>query len=425
MKTTAIIAEYNPFHNGHRYLIGEARRLTGADFILVVMSGDFVQRGAPALYHKYLRTHMALLGGADVVIELPCLYATSSAEFFAQSAVTLLHRLGMIDYLCFGSEQGDISLLSSIASLLIKESEHYQSALLRHLKEGLTFPAARCAALSGLKTGFSLPQEEKLTALLSSPNNILGIEYCKALTTLPSDITPITVKRLGSGYHDETLPSEDQFFGSASAIRKILEDSAKEQELLSVKDQLPENVYKLLIRNGQFADVVTCEDFSAMLHYKLLSEQERGFEHYLDCSRELSNKICRTLPEYDGFASFCRKLKTRELTYTRVSRCLLHILLGITTPKSYLSPFEDRTLSLPYARLLGFRKESQEVLSAMKRSSSVPILSKLADAPELLSEEGQRLLKQDILASEIYEAAAAAKKQREPLNEIRQSPIIV
>ena len=425
MKVTAIIAEYNPFHNGHRYLIGEAKRRTGADFILVVMSGDFVQRGTPALYHKYLRTHMALLGGADVVIELPCLYATSSAEFFAQGAVTLLHKLGMVDYLCFGSELGELSLLSTIASLLVSEPERFQSALQQKLKEGLTFPAARSAALSQLKTGFPLPSKEELIALLSSPNNILGIEYCKALAALPSDITPVTVKRLGSSYHDNTLPSENQLFSSASALRSILESSRKEQEPVSVKEQFPKSVYELLIRNGQFADTITCQDFSEMLHYKLLTEQEQGFEHYLDCSKELSNKICRTLPEYDGFASFCSKLKTRELTYVRVSRCLLHILLGITTPESYLTSFSNRSLALPYARLLGFRKGAQEVLSAMKKSSPIPILSKLADAPALLSAEGQRMLKQDILASEIYEAAAVSKKQREPLNEIRQSPIIL
>lgn len=368
---------------------------------------------------------MALLGGADVVIELPCLYATSSAEFFAQGAVTLLHKLGMVDYLCFGSELGELSLLSTIASLLVSEPERFQSALQQKLKEGLTFPAARSAALSQLKTGFPLPSKEELIALLSSPNNILGIEYCKALAALPSDITPVTVKRLGSSYHDNTLPSENQLFSSASALRSILESSRKEQEPVSVKEQFPKSVYELLIRNGQFADTITCQDFSEMLHYKLLTEQEQGFEHYLDCSKELSNKICRTLPEYDGFASFCSKLKTRELTYVRVSRCLLHILLGITTPESYLTSFSNRSLSLPYARLLGFRKGAQEVLSAMKKSSPIPILSKLADAPALLSAEGQRMLKQDILASEIYEAAAVSKKQREPLNEIRQSPIIL
>lgn len=433
MKTTAIIAEFNPFHKGHGYLIQEARRRTGADFILVVMSGDFVQRGAPAVYHKYLRTRMALLGGADGVLELPCLYATSSAEFFAQGAVTLLHRLGIVDYLCFGSEAGEIAPLAHLASLLLNEPERYQSALLSHLKKGLSYPGARCAALTELVSGSFLPKgaslsgEKEPAALLSSPNNILGIEYCKALFSLSSSITPITVKRLGAGYHDAALSSGSP--SSASALRQYLEESGRlseplsSQELRSLREQFPESVYRLLTENRQFTHTLTWQDFSEMLHYKLLSRQAQGFADYLDCGGELSNKICRMLPEYDGFASFCRKLKTRELTYTRVSRCLLHILLDITTPPCYLEPFSRRSLPLPYARLLGFRRQSEKLLSLIKKNSGIPLITKLADASALLSEEGQKLLSQDILASEIYEAAA--QKQREPLNEIRQSPVIL
>lgn len=433
MKTAAIIAEYNPFHNGHRYQIEETRRATGADFILVVMSGDFVQRGAPALCNKYIRTHMALLNGADVVIELPVLYAVSSAEYFAQGAVTLLNRLGVIDYLSFGSESGNLPLLKGIADLLLSDSPEYRDLLHSFLKKGLSYPAARWQAVSlMLFSGEKTASSACCMELLASPNNILGLEYCKALTASKSTIQPFTVKRAGSGYHDPVLQQDAHSFSSASAIRHAICRSGSASSICHAdnagpefKNQVPSSVYHLLEKNQVLSHPLTADDFSAMLHYKLLTQAETGFHGFLDCSTDLSDKICKQLPHFTSFTDFCSLLKSKDITYTRISRILLHILLDLKKQDSFRQPMAKRTLALPYARLLGFKKTASPLLSAIKKNSSVPMISKLADASSLLTEKDYFLLQTDIRCAHIYEAARYHLTGASPVNEFRQSPIIL
>lgn len=412
MKTAAIIAEYNPFHNGHQYQIEETRRLTGADFILIVMSGNFVQRGAPALCSKYLRTRMALQNGADAVIELPSLFALSSAEFFAGGAVTLLNRLGIIDYLSFGSEAGDMTALMSCAKMLLTEPEDYRRALSLLLKQGLSFPTARYQALSGTQ-----PFCEG--SLLTSPNNILGLEYCKALLSTKSSIAPVTVKRQGGNYHEQTLQEGSLPFSSASSIRNALADAS------SIRQHVPHSVYQIFEENNLFQEYLTCDDFSLLLYYKLLSEREKGFCAYLDCTEDISDKICRHLPDYRTYTGFCALLKSKDLTYTRISRILSHILLEMKTPESFLAPLCERELFVPYARLLGFKKDASALLSSLKKNSSIPLIGNLPKAPLLLSEDALQMLKKDIYASDIYEAVSFSKNHRGPLNEYKQPPVIL
>ena len=212
LKTTGIIVEYNPLHPGHIYHMEQARKQTGADYLIAVMSGSFVQRGAPALLDKYTRTRMALLAGADVVIELPVCFATGSAGDFAAGAVSLLDKLGCVDGLCFGSESGDISLFEKTATLLQCESAAFSNALKKALKSGLSFPAARqqalllCLDMAKDMPSTACPDNnstaEQIVALLSSPNNLLGLEYTLALLRRNSSIRPFTISRVGSGYHD-------------------------------------------------------------------------------------------------------------------------------------------------------------------------------------------------------------------------------
>ncbi len=407
MKTAAIIAEYNPFHNGHKYQIEETRKLTGADFILVLMSGDFVQRGAPAVFNKYARTKTALLGGADAVIELPALYAVSSAEFFAGGSVTLLNQLGMVDYLSFGSECGEIDPILNCARLLTERSKEYDRLLSSCLKQGLSFPMARSEAfLQSLDSGdLSVAEistkKEVLNTLFTSPNNILGIEYCKALLVTDSSLSPVTVKRKGAGYHETALSDAPCEFNSASAIRSIIE------------------------QGNTGAEHLCANDFSALLHYKLLLERDRGFLKYLDCTEDLSGKISKKIPEFTDFSGFCSLLKSKDITYTRISRVLTHIMLDITTPESFRSPLLERKLPVSYARLLGFRKDSAALLSSIKQNSSIPLISKLADTKKQLDGNALSMLKTDILASDIYEAVYSQKYKKGLLNEYKQSPIIV
>lgn len=435
MKIAAIIAEYNPFHKGHQFQIRETRRLTGADYILVVMSGDFVQRGTPALCNKYLRTKMALENGADVVLELPSLYATSSAEYFAQGGVSLLDRLGVIDYLSFGSECGDIRLITNCAKELLLFTEQQEKQISDLVAQGIPFPLARQQVLLEMfpaNNDTESATAENITTLLSSPNNILGLEYCKSLLALNSNIQPVTIRRKGSEYHDNTLSSDSMYFASASAIRHALNVNSADYLC-----HLPDSVSSLFKEHQILDTFITEDDFSLLLYYKLLSEQNSGFTGYLDCSEELSYKIKKYLPEYRSYSQFCNLLKSKNLTYTRISRTLLHILLNMKTPATYSVPMPKRTLAIPYARLLGFRKDASAILSVIKKNSSIPLISNVADAATILCEEGFTMLSQDIYACDIYEAVFSQKAssafengcintlKKERLNEYKQSPVIV
>ena len=206
MKVAGIIAEYNPFHKGHQYHIEETRKQTGADYVIAVMSGDYVQRGEPAIADKYMRTRMALSGGADLVIEMPVIYATASAEYFATAGIGILDRLGCVDYLSFGSEWADVEDYSSYATLFLEEPEEYRQILQEQLKRGKSFPEAR-AFTAGKLLFDSKP--ETAVEFLKEPNHILGLEYIKALRRRNSSIQPITVKRKGNHYHEKILAEDN------------------------------------------------------------------------------------------------------------------------------------------------------------------------------------------------------------------------
>lgn len=223
MTITAVIAEYNPFHNGHAYQLAKARELTGADYLVVIMSGDFVQRGAPAILDQHDRAELALLGGADLILQLPCHFALGSAQHFARGAVSLLTALGCVDFLCFGSEYGDTAPFLELADVLLHEPEEYRELLSGLLRNGLSFPTARAQALSAYfsdSASFSSLSKEELDTFLKEPNNILGIEYVQALLLSQSRIRPVTIRREGSGYHEGALFT--QALPSATAMRNLL-----------------------------------------------------------------------------------------------------------------------------------------------------------------------------------------------------------
>lgn len=414
MKTVGIIAEYNPFHNGHQFHIEEARKLTGADRVVVVMSGDYVQRGEPAVIDKYARTHMALEHGADAVFELPHYYALGSAEYFALGAVSLLDKLGIIDSVCFGSECGEISKLREIANVLLEEPADYQSFLKESLKEGLTFPAASAAAISHYF------HDDSISEIISQPNNILGIYYMKALIKRGSNIAPYTLLRNGSHYSDDQLAEVDSSkcaLSSALAIRTALLQSGS---LADLKAQLPEKGYDLLSNHINTTFPITPNDFSMMLGYKLLNECEHGLTDYVDISDNLSDRICKEFRHYRSFSSFCEHLKTKDFTYARISRCLMHFLLNMKTDTlaSYI-----RNDYISYARLLGFRTSTADLLAAAKSRGSLTLISKLADAKNILSPTALAMLEEDVYASHIYQIAVVSKFKTSAQNEYTR-PII-
>lgn len=402
MQVNGIIAEYNPFHNGHLYQLKRSLEETGADYTVVAMSGNFVQRGSAALLDKHTRAEMALLGGADLVLELPALYAASSAEFFASGAIRLLDQLGVVDTVSFGSELGDTALLKKAAEILVQEPADFSSSLKHYLKEGMSYPNARTEAIIQ-----HYPEFNGQDSIFSSPNNILGIEYIKALLRQNSSIRPVTIKRLGNGYHDRSAGAP---FCSALAIRQALFSGASPEFLAG---QMPEEAAGLL---GSWLDThapMQNEMLSLPLYYKLLSESSRGFSAYLDVSPALSERILNHLGEYRGFEDFCNLLKTKEMTYTRISRCLLHILLNIKKEEmpSSSTPF------VPYARVLGFRKSAAPLLTAISKNSSIPLITKLADAKERLEEDALIMLQKDIQISQFYQGICALENRLSIQNE--------
>ena len=413
MKTVGIIAEYNPFHNGHAYHIRKAKELTHADYCVVVMSGDFVQRGAPAVMDKYLRAECALRNGADLVIELPVCYSISSAEHFARSSVALLNKLGVIDALCFGSECGDIRVLTEFAKSLLNESPVFKKTLDQEIRLGHTYPQARNAALET-----SAPQLTSHINILTSPNNILGIEYCKALLFWESAIVPYTIKRTGSSYHDNCL---DTGFCSALAIRESLRQAGPTEGLVR---QIPASSLQLMEDAYMKSYPIFSDDFSLLLQHSLLAHEGSGFTEYSDIDRELSDRIVKLLPKYSDFRSFCDLLKSKNRTYVRIARSLLHILLDIR--KENLQHYGQGGWIF-YARMLGFRESASPLLSAIKKKAEIPLLSKLADPEKQLAPTGLSMLEKDIYASHIYQSIVRNKFPGEkPLSEINEykNPII-
>ena len=408
MKVVGIVAEYNPFHNGHKYQIEKIRKETGADYIIIAMSGNFLQRGVPALCDKFTRTEMALRCGADLVLEIPAIWATASAEYYAHAGVSLLAATGVVTHLCFGAETDDLDALIQIAAIIKEETDIYRTSLTNAIRSGNSFPVARKQALANALPLFSL---EKLDEILDNPNNILALEYLKAL---PDSIEPILIKREGAGYHDTEIHTK---LPSASAIRKAVFEAMDK----NISNAMPEEAFSLLKAAFERNQLLTTNDFSESLGYCLLTQADNGFASYADCNSDISNKIKKAINDYRFFEDFIDILKTKDMTYTRVSRCLLHILLGIKQSDYTLG---RATGFAPYLRILGFQKESSPLLSEIKQASTTPIISKAADASTLLDSEAYHFFEKDVFASNLYYQHMARKSGTKPQNEYT-TPIVI
>lgn len=414
MKVVGIIAEYNPFHNGHKYQIDQLRKKTGADYVIVAMSGNFLQRGVPALCDKHTRAKMALENGADLVLEIPTIWATASAEYFARGGIELLANTGVVTHLGFGAESDDLKSLKSVSSILREEPDLYRNVLSNSICYGNSYPVARKNALVT-----SLPHlsEDKLDELLDTPNNILALEYLKAL---PKSIKPVLIPRKGADYHDTDISVE---LPSASAIRNAIyntTDGDIDYEALSAA--MPENSYKALEKLIKKNAVLDTNDLSEMLGYSLLTLSSKGYDKFADCTPDLSNKIKKHLKDYISFEAFTQKIKSKDITYTRASRCLLHILLNIKQSDYSIGKAIGYT---PYLRVLGFKEESSALLTAIKEKGEAPLVTKVADADTILGYETYKLFEKDIFASNLYYQRLAGKTGKKPLNEFTNKIIIV
>ena len=386
MKVTGIIMECNPFHEGHAFILREARRITQADYIIAAMSGDFVQRGEPAVFDKYIRAEQILQAGADLVLEIPLYAACGSAEYFARGGINLLEKLGVVTDLCFGSESGDFDNLMRCAQTIAaaerkgspESTAVYREKLQAGLKGGMPFPAARAAALEHFFREEPGKNKEGLVLRYpSAPNDILGVEYCRALIHSGSSIQPHAISRID-------VPTATQYRQDILADRSIPIADAKIIPRTSVT-QVP--LFPL-----------HPDDFSDQLMYALLMQGEE-LDSFVDVTPELAVRIRKQLGNYSGFTAFCDLVNTRSLTRTRVSRCLLHILLQIRQNRL------DTLLSAGmvfYARPLAINRAAAPLLSRISQNAYIPFLSKMSDARSHLSEKAYSFLEEEIRAEDLY-----------------------
>ena len=378
MNVVGIIAEYNPFHEGHAYQIQKAKEQCGAEFAVVVMNGDFVQRGEPAIFDKYTRTKEALLGGADLIFELPVRFGLSSAGDFAMGGVLALNALPFVTHLCFGTETGDLTPLLQAATFLCDEPDSYRTRVKHFVKQGILYPKARSLALAA-ESG--LPTET-----WDSPNNILGLEYCVALQKLHSKIKPFTIRREGQGYHDNDTPALSDF-PSATFLRKKIR-KAGEKENLSLSD------------------------FSSLIGYSLLTAKDLC--RIKDITPDLSDRIRNELPKYREINEFVKTIKNPSLTTGRIKRSFFQCLFDI----------EKEEPVMPYLRVLGMKKEASSLLS-QKENASCQILTKLAfDVPKM-DDTAKKLFANDLLASDLYRQVFCHKYNQTLPNEYQHSPIVL
>lgn len=360
MKTAAIIAEYNPFHNGHAYHIEETKRLTGADRIIVIMSGSFVQRGTPAICDKHFRAKAALDNGADLVLELPMSYAVGNAEVFASGAVEILDRLGIVDILSFGAETDNLQELTDIASFLNNETAEFKATLKQEMADGKNYAQARAAAMPKINA-----------ALFSSPNAILGIEYIRALRRRQSTIQPFAIVRQGAGYHETKLQGfpQDAAFASATAIRKVLLSDRADEYRQKIARLVPEGMYKDLYAAHDEHALLCEDDFSLLLHEKILTQSDEELIRHPSINEDLANRIRHHQYRFSSFSGFADLVKCKNYTHSRIRRALLEVLLDLGQPE----PVEK-------VRVLGCRKSSLDLFSEISSRGSIRLITSLAKA---------------------------------------------
>ncbi|MBQ9941907.1 MAG: nucleotidyltransferase family protein [Christensenellaceae bacterium] len=369
MKISAIIAEYNPFHAGHAYHIDQTRKKSGADAIIVIQSGDFTQRGEPALFDKWTRARSALFGGADMVIELPFTYACASAERFALGAVSILNGTGLADTLSFGCEHANSGAIEKLARLFVAEDPAYRQQLKNGLEKGLSFPAARQAAAAALLG-------EDTARLLALPNSILAVEYQKALMRTGSPMQPLLIRRSGSGYNQMELP-ESGSYPSAMALRNALKKG-----LLS-----PASV------GGGSNQPVFPENILPYLRYALRLSSPAKLSGIEGMGEGLENLLWQAGRGCGDYEELLASIKSRRYPRTRLCRLLIACLLGYTAKERAAIDAAG-----PYIRVLGVRKKSTHLLSLLAEKATLPVITQPQNSPDM-----HPGLKLELRATDLYD----------------------
>lgn len=409
INAVGIIAEYNPFHNGHRWHALEAKLRTGCPYSVAVMSGHFTQRGEPAAFDKWTRASMAVASGVDLVLELPTVFTVRSAQYFATAGVRLLHSIGIVSHIAFGAETPDQILLQQAADYY--SSEEFRIRIRERLDKGMTYAAAIADCLTA--SGTSL-------AVLSQPNNILGVEYLRAIKCFAPELNPLLIPRMQSQYHDTEITAP---FASATAVRNALQ-SERHSELL---EALPEASMSFITQQMQEGrGPVTYESLELPLLYKMRTASLDEIAELPDVSEGLQHKMSAAALQAKTVEEWLFLVKSKRYTRTRLQRALIHSLLGITRRQARL--FDE--CGPLYARVLAFNTQGRILLKAMADQSSIPVITKTAHF--LNSKQRgmiqtltplQEMLALDTWASDIYALGFSNIRYRAGGADFRHSPI--
>ncbi|NLM03951.1 MAG: nucleotidyltransferase [Clostridiales bacterium] len=399
MKILGLITEYNPFHNGHLYHLNKSKEITKATHTIAVMSGNFLQRGEPALVHKWARAQMAVKSGVDLVIELPTAFACATAEIFAFGAISLLDKLNIVDYISFGSEYGQLDLLELIAETLLESPNDFKNSLKKYLDEGLSFPKARSKALIEYLKNTNYIDGNSLyiiSEIMDNPNNILAIEYIKSLKKLNSSIKPYTISRIKAEYHSKEINSN---ICSATAIREGLK---KNLNLNAFYDVIPHFTYEILenLFENNIGPIFS-KDFEQIIISLIRSMEAKELKMFFDVDGGLENRILNCSLQSNNLFELYNCIKSKRHPHTRIQRICMHILLKLY--KKDILEFINWG-GPQYVRVLAFNDKGREILKLCKDKSKLPIINKLANyIPE--NDISKKMLTLDIKATNIYALA--------------------
>lgn len=400
MKVLGFVAEYNPFHKGHKYHLDKSKEKSAADFSIAVMSGSFLQRGQPSFIDKWTKAKMAVNNGIDLVIELPFIFSTQSAETFAYGAIKLLDSLNVVDYLSFGSELENIEVLKKISSILSEEPKFYKEKLKYYLDQGLSFPNARNNALEDyiLNSKSSLDYDYK--EILKGSNNILAIEYLKALSKLNSKISPISIKRIGNKYNDTSINGD---FASATAIRH----SIKNNGLASIKNLVPGETYSCLENYiDKYKSFNYTENYEDILIYLLRTVDADKIKGLIDIENGLENRIIEKGSQYNNINEIIDNIATKRYPKTRIQRILVHLLNGL-----YKKDFDELNDLYPsYIRVLASNDKGLSLLREIKNNSTLPIITKFSNYKYLNDDTINKIIYFDKKATDIFYLGLASEE---------------
>lgn len=406
MFTAGIIVEYNPFHYGHLYHLQQTRAITTADLVIAVMSGNFVQRGEPAIINKWERTKMALGAGVDVVVELPTLFAVSSAREFAHGAICALNTLQVSEFV-FGAEHAELPGLRRAAELLEEEPPTLQQKLRNMLKQGMPFAAARAQALAAV--------EPQLAELIRLPNNILAISYLQALIRLKAKIRPHVIQRQGPGFHSSKLTTR---WASASAIRNALLTKHK----INAK-ALPETS-KMVLQQGIESGIcpVSLKSFEQALLVLLRTTTSSKLERLFDSEPGLAQRLSRCCRQARNLDELLSCLSTKRYPSTRLQRLLVHLLLGID---QQLVNQAKKLNKLPYIRILGIRRDRTSLYKKWRNQLDTRVIERPASQAAFDSSLSEQLWLLDCRATDIYTLGYPGCRQRRGGQDYTTPPVIL